>query len=158
LIRDENGDDGGTATLVLVATQEVAVSLAVVPVAAAVVEAVGVGWALWELTKDAKLPEHKIATPTSTLPVRNIPWPKLKTMPSSKVKDKTKVEQPMVVNMKGERNKTAKPEGTDNPFKKMKPDPKNDKRVILKDENGKDKSVAKPEGFNKYWNDKYNKK
>ena len=55
---------------------------------------------------------------------------------------------------KGERGQTAKPSGTDNPFKKMKPDPSNSKRVIMKDANGKTKSVSKPEGFDEYWSKK----
>lgn len=56
---------------------------------------------------------------------------------------------------KGERNRTAKPEGTDNPFKKMKPDPKNSDNIIYKDADGKDKSKPKPKGFDEYWNKKH---
>ena len=55
---------------------------------------------------------------------------------------------------KGERNQTSKASGTDNPFKKMKPDPKNANRVLIKDANGKSKSVAKPDGFDAYWKSK----
>ena len=56
---------------------------------------------------------------------------------------------------KGERGRTAKPEGTDNPFKKMSPDPKNPKKVQYKDANGKTQTKPKPEGFDQYWNEKH---
>ncbi len=56
---------------------------------------------------------------------------------------------------KGERNLTAKPDGTNNPFKKMKPDPTNSKQVIMKDSNGKTIKRAKPPGFDEYWNKKH---
>ena len=36
----------------------------------------------------------------------------------------------------------------------MKPDPKNPKRVIEKDRNGKQVSKPKPKGFDEYWNSK----
>lgn len=55
---------------------------------------------------------------------------------------------------KGERNKTAKPSGTNNPYKHMKLDPNNSGRVLTKDSNGKEKSIAKPEGFDDHWNGK----
>ncbi len=49
---------------------------------------------------------------------------------------------------KGERGKTAKPSGTDNPFKKMRQDPKDPNKVIYKDPHtGKDISKPKPAGF-----------
>ncbi|NDV79991.1 RHS repeat-associated core domain-containing protein [Dysgonomonas sp. 511] len=56
---------------------------------------------------------------------------------------------------KGERGRTAKPEGTDNPFKKMTPDPNDSKKVKYKDANGKTKTKPKPEGFDDYWNKKH---
>lgn len=58
--------------------------------------------------------------------------------------------------MKGERNRTGKASGTDNPFKKLKPDPKKPGNVIMKDANGKTISKKSPEGFNEYWEKKYN--
>jgi hypothetical protein len=56
---------------------------------------------------------------------------------------------------KGERNWTAKPDGTNNPFKKMKPHPTNSKQVIMKDADGKTIIKEKPPGFDKYWNKKH---
>jgi hypothetical protein len=56
---------------------------------------------------------------------------------------------------KGERNLTAKSDGTNNPFKKMKPDPKNPDNVIVKDANGKNISKLKPKGFDDYWKTKH---
>jgi hypothetical protein len=55
----------------------------------------------------------------------------------------------------GERGKTAKPSGTDNPFKKMKPDPDDPGRVKYKDENGKTKWKPKPPGFDDWWQKKH---
>lgn len=56
---------------------------------------------------------------------------------------------------KGERNKAKSSSGTDNPFKHMKPDPNNPKRVLEKDTHtGKQISKPKPEGFDEYWNNK----
>ena len=56
---------------------------------------------------------------------------------------------------KGERNLTAKSDGTNNPFKKMKPDPNNPKKVLTKDANGKEINKPKPEGFDDYWKTKH---
>ena len=54
---------------------------------------------------------------------------------------------------KGERGKTAKPDGTDNPFKKMRPDPDDPSKVIYKDPHtGKPVQKAKPPGFDEWWN------
>lgn len=58
--------------------------------------------------------------------------------------------------MKGERNRAGKASGTDNPFKKLKPDPNRAGNVILKDANGKTVSKKAPEGFWEYWNKKHN--
>jgi len=56
---------------------------------------------------------------------------------------------------KGERNIAKSSSGTDNPFKHMKPDPNNPKRVLEKDTHtGKQISKPKPEGFDEYWNNK----
>jgi hypothetical protein len=61
--------------------------------------------------------------------------------------------QPDVVNMKGERGKTAKPEGTDNPFKKMRPHPSDPSKVRMKDPHtGKFVDKPKPAGFDDWWN------
>jgi RHS repeat-associated protein len=56
---------------------------------------------------------------------------------------------------KGERNYTSSPNGTNDPFKHMKPDPDNDKMVIYKDANGKTHKKQKPTGFDEYWNSKH---
>jgi hypothetical protein len=116
LIRDENGDDGGApavnateAGLIFASTQEAAAAVApFMPPLAVAIEIVGTSWAVWELVKDAKLPEHKVATPTATLPPRNIPWPKLKPMPPAKkeVNNET-VEQPKVVMAKNKRGRQS---------------------------------------------------
>ena len=54
---------------------------------------------------------------------------------------------------KGERGKTAKPDGTDNPFKKMKPDPDDPSKVIYRDPHtGQPVRKAKPPGFDEWWN------
>ncbi len=55
---------------------------------------------------------------------------------------------------KGERGFTSSPKGTNNPFKKMKPDPNNPKKIQMKDVNGKTVTKEKPEGFDEYWNNK----
>ncbi len=56
---------------------------------------------------------------------------------------------------KGERGQTAKPDGTGNPYKKMRPDPKDPTKVIYKHPHtGKDVSKPKPPGFDEYWNSK----
>ena len=57
--------------------------------------------------------------------------------------------------MKGERNKTGNAFGTDNPFKKLKPDPNKSGNVIVKDSNGKTVSKKSPEGFKEYWDKKH---
>ncbi|HEY6764587.1 MAG TPA: RHS repeat-associated core domain-containing protein [Candidatus Sulfotelmatobacter sp.] len=56
---------------------------------------------------------------------------------------------------KGERGQAATPGGTDNPFKKLKPDPNDPSKVIYKDKDGKTKTKAKPEGFDDDWKSKH---
>jgi RHS repeat-associated protein len=57
---------------------------------------------------------------------------------------------------KGERNQTANPGGTSNPFKHMKPDPNDPSRVIRKDPHtGKPKSSQMPDGFKDWWNKRH---
>lgn len=57
---------------------------------------------------------------------------------------------------KGERKKTGRPDGTDNEFKKLKPDPNNPNQVVYKDPHtGKPKTKAKPPGFDEYWEKKH---
>lgn len=41
-------------------------------------------------------------------------------------------------------------------LKKMKPDPNNPDRVLMKDPNGKTISKAKPNGFDEFWKNKHN--
>ena len=57
---------------------------------------------------------------------------------------------------KGERNLAGSPAGTPNEFKKMKPDPNNPDRVLMKDPNGKTISKPKPNGFDEFWKNKHN--
>src|SRR5438552_6582619 len=59
---------------------------------------------------------------------------------------------------RGDRGRTGKPSGTDNPFKHMKPDPNNPDGVLFKDPHtGKTKPQPKPEGFDPYWETKHPK-
>ena len=53
-------------------------------------------------------------------------------------------------------NLAGSPAGTPNEFKKMKPDPNNPDRVLMKDPNGKTISKAKPNGFDEFWKNKHN--
>jgi hypothetical protein len=56
---------------------------------------------------------------------------------------------------KGERGKTGKPDGTNNPFKKLTPHPDKPNKVIYKDPHTGDKvEIAKPAGFDEWWNSK----
>ena len=62
---------------------------------------------------------------------------------------------PAILYGKGERGKTAKPEGTDNPYKKLRPHPTDPRKVKYKDpHSGKDIDMPKPEGFDEWWNKK----
>jgi RHS repeat-associated protein len=97
------------------------------------------------LDRDIKAPDNAITVDELT---------DFKDIILSRTLPKKDVVTPTFGNRKGERNQTSKPSGSDNPFKKMKPDPKNDKRVLMKDSNGKEKSLAKPEGFDDYWKNK----
>ena len=55
-----------------------------------------------------------------------------------------------------DRRTTGRPDGTDNPFKKLKPDPDDPSKVIYKDPNtGKETKKAKPPGFDDYWKKKH---
>jgi hypothetical protein len=57
---------------------------------------------------------------------------------------------------KGERRQTGKVEGTDNPFKKLKPHPTKSDKVIYKDPHtGRPVEKPKPPGFDAYWNSKH---
>jgi len=52
----------------------------------------------------------------------------------------------------GERRQTARPDGTDNPFKHMRPDPTDSTKVLVRDnQTGKTKRMAKPAGFDEWW-------
>jgi hypothetical protein len=59
---------------------------------------------------------------------------------------------------KGERGRTARPDGTPSEYKKYKPHPTKPDRVIYQDANGKTKEKAKPEGFQDWWDKKHKKK
>ena len=55
-----------------------------------------------------------------------------------------------------DRGTTGRPDGTPNPFKKLKPDPDDPSKVIYRDPNtGKDTKKAKPPGFDDYWKKKH---
>lgn len=54
-----------------------------------------------------------------------------------------------------DRGRTHGPEGTDNPYKKMRPDPDDPNKVIFTDKNGHDKTKAKPPGFDEHWKGKH---
>jgi len=54
----------------------------------------------------------------------------------------------MYANIKGERGWTAKPDGTDNPYKHARQDPNNPNNILVKDPHtGKWKSKPKPPGY-----------
>lgn len=61
----------------------------------------------------------------------------------------------MILSMKGERNQAGSAGGTNNPFKKMKPDPNRPGNVLEKDSNGTTRSKVAPEGFKEWWNVKH---
>jgi hypothetical protein len=52
-------------------------------------------------------------------------------------------------------NRAGSASGTDNPFKKLKPDPSKPGNVIIKDANGKTISKKAPEGFAEFWAKKH---
>jgi RHS repeat-associated protein len=54
-----------------------------------------------------------------------------------------------------DRGRTGKASGTDNPFKKLKPDPDDPTKVIRTDPDGKKTKVAKPAGFQEWWDKKH---
>ncbi|NHA06099.1 RHS repeat-associated core domain-containing protein [Mucilaginibacter sp. HC2] len=57
---------------------------------------------------------------------------------------------------KGERGQSRNPDGTDNPYKKLKPDPNVPGNVLEKDSNtGQTKSKKAPSGFAEWWNEKH---
>jgi len=56
---------------------------------------------------------------------------------------------------KGERRQAGKADGTNNPFKKLKPDPNKPGNVLEKNSHtGKEVSKPAPEGFWEWWNNK----
>jgi hypothetical protein len=56
---------------------------------------------------------------------------------------------------RGERKQAAKPTGTDNPFKKMRPHPTKANMVLYTDPHtGKEVEKPKPAGFDEWWNQK----
>jgi len=55
-----------------------------------------------------------------------------------------------------DRGTTGRPDGTDNPFKKLTPDSNDPTKVTYKDPHtGKVKTKAKPPGFDEYWKKKH---
>jgi RHS repeat-associated protein len=48
---------------------------------------------------------------------------------------------------KGERNRTARPDGTKNPYKHTRPDPNDSTKILQKDADGKWMKKVKPEGY-----------
>ncbi len=55
-----------------------------------------------------------------------------------------------------DRRTAARPEGTPDPFKKLRPDPDDPNKVIYKDPHtGKESKKAKPDGFDDYWKKKH---
>lgn len=61
----------------------------------------------------------------------------------------------MILSMKGERNQAGSAGGTNNPFKKLKPDPSKPGNVLERDSNGTTRSKVAPEGFKEWWNVKH---
>ena len=89
-----------------------------------------------------------IQAPSTPLPVF-VP-PATPTSPNSNPKNSNSNQQ-----IKGERNRTGSASGTDNPYKKLKPDPNKYGNVIVKDANGKTISKKEPEGFAEFWKKKH---
>ena len=89
-----------------------------------------------------------IQAPSTPLPVF-VP-PATPTSPNSNPKNSNSNQQ-----IKGERNRTGNASGTDNPYKKLKPDPNKYGNVIVKDANGKTISKKEPEGFAEFWKKKH---
>lgn len=59
---------------------------------------------------------------------------------------------------KGERKTTSKPDGTGNPYKHTRPDPKDSRRILRKNPHtGKEQSEPKPEGYDDWWKKKHNR-
>ncbi|MCD8062812.1 MAG: RHS repeat-associated core domain-containing protein [Akkermansiaceae bacterium] len=57
---------------------------------------------------------------------------------------------------KGERKTTSKPDGTGNPYKHTRPDPKDSRRILRKNPHtGKEQSEPKPEGYDDWWRKKH---
>ena len=60
---------------------------------------------------------------------------------------------------KGERGRTARPDGSGNEYKHYRPDPKNPSKVRYTDPHtGTESTKTKPDGFDDYWNNKHPKK
>ncbi|MCU7551147.1 DUF6443 domain-containing protein [Chitinophagaceae bacterium LB-8] len=71
------------------------------------------------------------------------------------LRDNTNYVPPRVFDIKGERNQTGRADGTNNPFKKLKPDPKKPGNVLEKNSHtGKEVSKPAPPGFFEWWNNK----
>ena len=85
-----------------------------------------------------------VVAPSATVPIPSIPP---QSSPNQNTSNSTQ-------QMKGERGKAGKASGTDNPFKKLKPDPNKDGNVLVKDANGKTVSKKAPDGFKEYWEKK----
>jgi RHS repeat-associated protein len=85
-----------------------------------------------------------VVAPSATVPIPSIPP---QSGPNQNTSNSTQ-------QMKGERGKAGKASGTDNPFKKLKPDPNKDGNVLVKDANGKTVSKKAPDGFKEYWEKK----
>jgi RHS repeat-associated protein len=65
-------------------------------------------------------------------------------------------DKPAILLMKGERGQTGGAGGTNNPFKKLKPDPKKPGNVLETDnQTGKTISKPQPPGFKEWWNAKH---
>lgn len=61
----------------------------------------------------------------------------------------------MLVYMKGERGRAGSASGTNNPYKKLKPDPDKPGWVKEQNANGGTTSKVAPPGFKEYWNNKH---
>ena len=66
------------------------------------------------------------------------------------------ISDPLGLMGKGERGRTAKPEGTGDPFKHMKPHPTDPSKVKFRDPHtGKEYDKPKPHGFDDWWKKKH---
>lgn len=143
LISDPNGDDGGTAAAIFIATQEVsavAAATGVGAVAVPFIELAGTIWGLYELMKDAPIP----ATPKAAVVKTPVAQPKVQVHTADKVKDKaeTNTASPKV-------EVKSRSEGAKDGSRAGKPITKKGKEEVWQENTQKNNGKPKCEGCDK---------